>query len=193
MHTYAAMRGKDLARHLSTAGSASLLDLGCGPGTFAFHLAMENPELRITLADVPGVLEVARDIRTRYPVVHEVSYVPMDASCDAIPGTYDIVLASNFLQCFNEQDRTALLGRIYQAVNPGGSIVVQAQHLQADRVGVRWAVLVDLNLLCTTKEGRNHTVAETVQWLTDAGFVRLEHNPMSALGTMSYVRGYRPL
>jgi hypothetical protein len=154
---------------------------------------MENPDLRVTLADVPGVLEVAREIQSRYALIHQVDYLPMDASCDAIAGTYDIVLASNFLQCFHEKDRTALLARIFQAINPGGSLVVQAQHLQPDRVGVRWAVFVDLNLLCTTRDGRNHTIAETKNWLTDAGFVNLECNPMSVFGTMSYVRGYRPL
>ena len=192
MHNYAATRGKGLARYLNTRDLRSILDLGCGPGTFAFHLATENPNLKITLADVPGVLEVTREIHAKYPLVNQVEYLPMDASCDEIPGTYDLVLASNFLQCFEDSQRSLLLSKIFQSVRPGGSLVVQAQHLQPDRRGGRWAVFVDLNLLCTTDSGRNHTMEQTATWLSEAGFVNLEHNNMSVFGTTSFVRGYRP-
>ena len=193
MHNYAATRGKDLARHLDTNGLQSILDLGCGPGTFAFHLASENPNLRITLADVPGVLEVTREIQAKYRLDNQFEYLPLDASCDEIPGNYDLVLASNFLQCFKDGERSLLLSRIFNSLRPGGSIVVQAQHLQSDRMGGRWAVFVDLNLLCTTESGRNHTMEQTANWLSEAGFVDLEHNKMSIFGTTSFVRGYRPV
>ena len=192
MHNYAATRGKDLARHLDTSRLQSVLDLGCGPGTFGFHLASSNPGLRLTLADLPGVLEVTREIQASYSLPNPIEYLPLDASCDEIPGEYDLVLASNFLQCFNEPERTALLGRIYQAVRPGGSLVVQAQHLKGDRQGGRWALFVDLNLLCTTEHGRNHTMEESAGWLQEAGFVDIEKNSMSVFGTTSFVRGYRP-
>jgi len=56
MHNYASLRGKELADFLSTEGCTSLLDLGCGPGTYAFHLGMRNPGLELYLADHPVVL-----------------------------------------------------------------------------------------------------------------------------------------
>jgi 8-O-methyltransferase len=192
MHNYAATRGKDLARYLDMSNLQSVLDLGCGPGTFGFHLASSNPKLRLTLADLPWVLEVTREIQASYSLPNPIDYLPLDAGCDAIPGEYDLVLASNFLQCFDEVARTALLGRIYQAVRPGGSLVVQAQHLQSDRQGGRWALFVDLNLLCTTEHGRNHTMDESAGWLEEAGFINIERNSMSVFGTTSFVRGYRP-
>jgi hypothetical protein len=70
--------------------------------------------------------------------------------------------------------------------------VVQAQHLQSDRQGGRWALFVDLNLLCTTEHGRNHTMDESAGWLEEAGFINIERNSMSVFGTTSFVRGYRP-
>jgi hypothetical protein len=47
MHNYAAIRGKELARYLNTTQNKTLLDLGCGPGTYAFHLGVRNPKLRL--------------------------------------------------------------------------------------------------------------------------------------------------
>jgi SAM-dependent methyltransferase len=192
MHNYAAVRGKELARYIDTQKLHSLLDLGCGPGTFAYHLAAGNPKMRLTLADLPGVLEVTREIARGYQLPNELEFLSLDASRDEIPGSYDLVLASNMLQCFDDRERSELLKRIYVALRPGGSIVVQAQHLQSHRQGGRWAVLVDLNLLCTTHHGRNHTMEESAGWLADAGYVDLERNPMSVFGTTSFVRGYRP-
>jgi hypothetical protein len=47
MENYAALRGKELVRFLDTSKSQSLLDLGAGPGVYAFHLGMHNPKLKL--------------------------------------------------------------------------------------------------------------------------------------------------
>jgi SAM-dependent methyltransferase len=191
MHNYAALRGKELVHYLDTSGCKTMLDLGCGAGSYAFLLGEHDPSLKLYLADLPEVLEAAKEVRTRYLLENEVYYLPLDAATDEIPGSYDLILVSNLLYCFAEPVRSQLLERLYHALNPGGSLVVQAQFLQENRLGGRWAIYVDLNLLCTTANGRNHTVEETNHWLAGAGFVNLEYCPMSVFGTNSFVRGYR--
>jgi SAM-dependent methyltransferase len=191
MHNYASLRGKELAHYLDTRSCKTLLDLGCGAGTYAFHLGMRNPSLQLYLSDLPEVLETAKEIRSRYPINNEVHYLPLDAATDEIPGSFDMILTSNMLHCFVEKERTALLNRLYHALNPGGSLVVQAQYLKEDRRGGRWAIYVDLNLLCTTKNGRNHTVEETKGWLERAGFTKIQYCPMSVYGANSFLRAYK--
>lgn len=191
MHNYAGLRGKELAHYLDISGCKSMLDLGCGGGTYAYLLGMKNPGMRLYLADFPEVLEVAREIRQDYPIENKVEYMPLDAASDPIPGSYDLILVSNMLHCFDEAQRNRLLRQLYQATNPGGSLVVQAQYLQENRMGGRWAIFVDLNLLITTAKGRNHTPAETKAWLEETGFRDIEYNPMSIFGANAYVRGYK--
>ena len=191
MHNYASLRGKELAHYLDTSACKSLLDLGCGSGTFAFHLGMKNPNLRLHLSDLPAVLEVTRTVQTKYYLQNEVIYLPLDAAQDEIPGVYDLILVSNMIQCFDQPTRTKLLRRLHNALTAGGSLVVQAQYLQENRTGGRWAVYVDLNLLCTTQTGRNHTIEETKRWLAETGFANIEYCPMSVYGTTSFVRGYK--
>jgi len=94
MHNYAAVRGKELSRYIDGKHLNSLLDLGCGPGTFAYHLAAGNPQMRLTLADLPGVLEVTREITLGYQLPNEMEFLSLDASRDDIPGSYDLVRAS---------------------------------------------------------------------------------------------------
>jgi SAM-dependent methyltransferase len=191
MHNYASLRGRELADFLSTTGCTSLLDLGCGPGTYAFHLGMRNPGLDLYLADHPVVLDTAKEVQARYPLKNDVHYLPLDALKDDIPGSYDMILVSNMLHGLGENASRALLKRLYNSVNRGGSLVVQAQYLRDDRLGGRWPVFLDLIQLCVTENGRNHSPGETKRWLEEAGFRDVEFCAMTLLNTNSFLRGYK--
>ena len=191
MHNYASLRGKELAAFLDTSQCRTMLDLGCGPGTYAFHLGIKNPGLALHLLDFPGVLDVTREVRENYGIRNEVRYLPLDVAKDEIPGSYDLVLISNALHMMSEEQCRALISRVYDSVAPGGSLVIQAQFLRDDRMGGRWPVLLDLIQLCITPAGRNHSVLETRAWMVEAGFKDIEHRKMSLLNTNSFMRGYK--
>lgn len=191
MHNYASLRGKELARFLDTSDVKTVLDLGCGPGTYAFNLGLANPKLEIFLLDLPEVLEVAKDVQKRYNITNKVHYIPLDAMKDNVPGTYDMVIVSNTLHMLGERQSRDLINRLYNSVANGGSLVIQAQYLPDDRVSRRWPVLLDLIQLCITTEGRNHAIGETKQWMEDAGFGEIEYQPMTLLNTNSYLRAYK--
>ena len=192
MHNYAVVRGRELASFLDTTGAQTLLDLGCGPGTYAFHLAQANPALELYLLDLPGVLEVAKEVAVRYALPGPVHYLPIDVTSDEpIPGEYDIVLVSNTLHMLGESDSRELLRRLYPTVASGGSLVIQAQFLNNDKMGARWPIFLDLIQLCITPRGRNHTEGETRWWMEEAGFQDVGACPMTLLNTNGYLRGYR--
>ena len=191
MHNYASLRGTELADFLSTNGCKSLLDLGCGPGTYAFHLGNRNPSLDIYLADHPVVLETAKEIQTRYSLKNDIHYVPLDALKDDITGSYDMILVSNMLHGLGEIASRTLIKRLYNSINDGGSLVIQAQYLRDDRLGGRWPIFLDLIQLCVTENGRNHSPDETKRWLEEAGFRDIEFCAMTLLNTNSYLRGYK--
>ena len=193
MHNYASLRGKELARFLDTTTFRTLLDLGCGPGTYAFHLAMRNPNLQLYLLDFPGVLPITKEVQMRYPIKNEVHYLPLDAVNDEIPGSYDMILLSNTLHMLGEKACQNLIKRLYKSVNAGGSLVIQAQYLQNNRLGGRWPVLLDLIQLCTTPQGRNHSIAETRRWLEEAGFADIQFCGMSLLNTNSFLHSHKPV
>ncbi len=191
MHAYVAIYGRELARYLDTNFCTSLLDLGCGPGTYAFYLGTQNPALSLYLLDFPEVLRVAEEIQGRYALENDVHYLAADALQDEIPGRYDIILVSNTLHQLGPQVSAELVKRLYDSVAPGGSLVIQARFLRDDRLGDKVPVLLDLLELCITSAGRNHSVAETREWMEDAGFCNLEFCPMSMFNENSFLRGYR--
>jgi len=191
MHNYASLRGKELARYLDTTGCEKFLDLGCGPGAYAFHLGMANPKLQLFLLDFPEVLDVAKEVQGQYALRNKIYYIPADAVKEEITGEYDLILISNTLHVLGPEASRKLIKRLYKSLKSGGSLVIQAQFLSDDRVGGRWPVLLDLILLCTTPAGRNHSVQETTRWLKEADFSDIEFRAMSFLNTNSYIRAYR--
>ena len=78
MHNYARSRGSELASFLDLSGYKTLLDVGTGPGTYAFELAAKYRQLDISLLDLPPVLEVAREIEQRYTLQKPPHYLPLD-------------------------------------------------------------------------------------------------------------------
>jgi SAM-dependent methyltransferase len=191
MHNYASLRGKELADFLNTEGCKSLLDLGCGPGTYAFHLGMRNPGLGLYLADHPTVLETTKEVQTKYSLKNDIHYLPLDALKDDIPESYDMILVSNMLHGLGEDASRVLIRRLYKSVNHGGSLVIQAQFLRDDHLGGRWPVFLDLIQLCVTDNGRNHSPGETRRWLEEAGFKNIEFCGMTLLNTNSFLRGFK--
>ena len=85
-----------------------------------------------------------------------------------------------------------LIGRLFEVVAPGGSLIVQAQYLDVEGKSNRWPALLDLAMLCTTHGGRNHSVAETRRWMEEAGFRDVELTPLSMFNTNSFLTGLRP-
>lgn len=191
MHNYASLRGKELADFLDTRGCKSLLDLGCGPGTYAYHLGLRNPELDLYLGDHPTVLETAKEVQARYHLKNKIHYIPIDAMKEDIPGQYDLILVSNMLHGLGEKNSRQLINRLYSSVNDQGSLVIQGQLLKDDRMGPRWPVFLDLIQLCVTENGRNHAPEETKQWMLDAEFKDVELCSMTLLNTNSFLRGYK--
>ena len=191
MHNYASLRGKELADFLDIGSTTTLLDLGCGPGTYAFNLGQRHPGLVLNLLDLPDVLEIAKELQAHYAVKNRVNYIAMDALKDDIPGSYDMVLVSNTLHMLGEDACRELIKRLFSSVNRGGSIVIQAQYMQDDMMGGRWPIFLDLIQLCTTDKGRNHSVSETKKWMEDAGFRKMEYCRMTLLNTNGFLRAYR--
>ncbi len=193
MHHYASLRGGELPDFLDAGDARTLLDVGSGPGTYSFLLAHRFPQLKVTLLDTPPVLEVARELARKEGLADRVRCLPLDVLREPIPGRYSLVLVSNTLHLLGPEASLELLADLYPVVEPGGSIVVQAQFLEDGRRHPRWPVLLDLILLCGSRRGANHSFEETERWLAEAGFTDLERCSMSLTNTNSFIRGRRPV
>ena len=152
--------------------SGRALDIAAGHGLFGIVLAQKNPGLKITALDWPKVLEVAQRHAKQMGVGDRYSLIAGDAFTVDMQGPYDVVLLTNLLHHFNEQQCTALLKRIRAALRPPphGKLVTLEFIPNADRISPPMSATFPLVMLATTAEGDAYTFAQLDGMLRAAGF-----------------------
>jgi ubiquinone/menaquinone biosynthesis C-methylase UbiE len=105
---------------------ARLLDVGGNTGKFAIRCARHDPEVQVTLLDLPGQLAKAAEAVDAAGFSARIDGHPIDLldAAQPFPGGYDVVWMSQFLVCFPEDDIVHLLRRGAAALAEGGSLYI---------------------------------------------------------------------
>lgn len=109
-----------------------MLDLGGGHGMFALYFVAAHPSMTAVVFDRPGVVAVAEDFSREYRLQDRVTGRVGDYLTDAIGSGYDLVWACSTLN-FARQELDALIGKIYDALNPGGVFISFQDGLTHER------------------------------------------------------------
>lgn len=187
MDAYARTRGLEFIDALDLDGVGTLLDVGCGPGTYSLALVERDPALHAILLDLPGPIEHASGLVAERGLRSRVTLAAQDAFGYEPPEPVDLILISNVCHMLGPERSAALVARCARWVRPGGRLVIQAEYLDGQRTSPRWPAFLNLIMQATTEGGRNHTIAETTAWLTAGGWSDVRHVPMSPWNVNSYL------
>ena len=163
----AAKRLTDLAPLLP---GSTLLDVAGGSGIFAAEYARRTPDLKATLFDLPPTLEVARDILHAEGLEDLVEYAPGDYLSDPFPGPVDTILLSNVFQTESEENGLVILRRAYEALKPGGTLLVHGVMGEANGPQNPGVSLFSLQMYVLFDNGRTYSADQISQWLAQERF-----------------------
>lgn len=103
-----------------------ILDIGANTGKFSLQCLKQNATVHLNLLDLGGQLQMgARNIREaghpddRFNLIEHNILTP-----DAIPGHYDVIWMSQFLDCFSDDEIVHILQKCKAALKPGGRILI---------------------------------------------------------------------
>ncbi|MBF0612008.1 MAG: hypothetical protein HQL55_12880 [Magnetococcales bacterium] len=170
---------RQIVKIIDFSNCHSLLDLGGGPGVYAMEFMAENPQLNGVLIDLPITLASAVPFIQQSPVAHRLTCKGVDFyQPDADIGQgYDAVLISNVLHVEGEEANRLLLKKVYDAMLPGGILLLHETIINPDRISPQERALFAVNMLVHTQRGNCYTFEEMAGWLTEAGFVRILLEP----------------
>ncbi|WP_437336670.1 class I SAM-dependent methyltransferase [Sorangium sp. So ce394] len=96
----------------------TLLDIGGNTGRWAIQCCTHDPDVRVTILDLPGQLEDARVNVEQNGLLGRVMGTPIDFldHGQAFPTGFDAIWMSQFLVCFSEADITQILRRARAAM-----------------------------------------------------------------------------
>ncbi|HEX7241221.1 MAG TPA: methyltransferase [Longimicrobiaceae bacterium] len=150
-----------------------LLDLGGGHGIYAAAFCSRHPELHATLFDLPEALEAGREILADAGLEGRIHFQGGDLLSDDFGTGYDVVLLASVVHCLLPEDSARLLGRVRDALNPGGMVIVAEQVTEGrpDDTVLRQAFLQMFSLNLFHLMGGQLYSEETIAgWLTGSGF-----------------------
>jgi 2-polyprenyl-3-methyl-5-hydroxy-6-metoxy-1,4-benzoquinol methylase len=148
-----------------------LLDVGGGSGVFPIQLCRRYPHMSATVFDLAHVCVMAKEKIRQAGLDTVIAVAAGDFRTDAgLPGGHDVILLSNVLHDWDEATGRALLHKCWQALEPGGAILICELLLNPERTGPAAAALMGMNMVVETRGGKNYSETEYVTWLTDVGF-----------------------
>jgi len=166
-----------LATQIDLSGRRSLLDLGGGPGTYAIHFCLENPELMGTVYDLPGTEVFARKIIEQFGLPDRIDFMPGDYFNNDLKGRYDVVWISHILHAAGPAECRMILEKAVSVLEPKGMVLVHDFILDDSFDGPLFPSLFSLNMLVNTKRGQTYSQGQIEEMLLSTGFKEIRRLP----------------
>jgi cyclopropane fatty-acyl-phospholipid synthase-like methyltransferase len=173
-------QGKNLVENVELSGKQKLLDLGCGTGRYSIALCQANPQLKAVLIDQKEPLEMARRLVDESKLSDRITIIEGDMNTVELDNDYDAVLISGVVLIVSEEMCRQVFRRIYNALRPGGLIIVQ-DYMQIDHSPKRHFLdmMMDLYVLVAFAPNAGDRKGDDVaSWLTEAGFNNPKQIPL---------------
>jgi hypothetical protein len=158
-----------IADEIDLKGRHHLLDLGGGPGTYAIHFCLANPELRATVYDLPTTEPFALRTLERFDLLDRIGFVPGNYMEEEIKGTYDVAWLSQILHGEGPDDCEQMIQKTVSVLESGGLILIHDFILNENLDGPLFPALFSLNMLINTPEGQSYSEGQISSMLANAG------------------------
>lgn len=130
-----------------------ILDVGAGSGAVAAGFMERFPAMRATLMDIPEVLEYTRELIKARGLEGKTAFCPANIleSWPVNREGFDLIILSNIVHAYAEQEIADILQKAAEALKPGGIMLIHdffLEHYSSK------AALFDLNMFINTYNGK---------------------------------------
>lgn len=165
-----------IARQFPWDDYKTFADVGGAQGGLPVQIALAHPHLTGVNFDLPEVRPVFEKFVAAHGLSDRLSFRPGDFFKDAMPRA-DVLVMGHILHDWNLEQKRALLAKAYEALPPGGALIVYEALIDDERRENTLGLLMSLNMLIETPGGFDYTGADCRRWMREAGFreTRVEH------------------
>ncbi|MDR3457105.1 MAG: class I SAM-dependent methyltransferase [Verrucomicrobiae bacterium] len=158
-----------------------LLDVGGNTGKWAVQCAQYNPQVQITIADLPRQLTFARKTIRQHKLQNRVAVYPIDvlAKSQPFPQGYDAIWMSQFLDCFGEEQIIAVLRRAARAMKKDATLYILEPFWdrQANETAANCLQQISLYFTCIANgSSQMYHSADLIRCLTQSGLKVVEEH-----------------
>ena len=173
-------QARQLVQSLDIKDRRNLLDLGGGAASYSIALCEANLQLKAVVIDRKEPLAVAKSFVEQSSSSDRITLLEGSFFETDIGIGYDVCLISGVVLISPEEDCRRLFMLAFDALEPGGLVVVQDyMRLDDNPQRKRLDTLEDLYVLVTFNPGAgDREGAEVTSWLEEAGFINPKSVPL---------------
>ncbi|MBV9112815.1 MAG: methyltransferase [Hyphomicrobiales bacterium] len=161
----------------------TFMDLGSAQGMVPATLAHAHPHLMGIGFDLPPVKPVFEEFIAHRGVEDRVRFQGGNFFEDPLPKV-DVIVMGHILHDWDLAQKKVLLGKVFDALPKGGSVVVYDAIIDDDRRKNAFGLLMSLNMLIETPGGFDYTGEDCRAWMRKAGFSNVRVEPLVGVDSM---------
>ncbi|MBJ6750320.1 methyltransferase [Geomonas anaerohicana] len=192
MFNLAMLLAPKIVPQIDLQGRRRLLDLGGGPGTYAIHFCLHNPQLDAVICDLPTTRSFAEQTVARFELSDRIGFVAADFEQDDLPEGFDVAWLSHVLHGIGPDACVRVLKKAVQALEHGGLVLIQEFILDDKKDAPVFPALFSLNMLLGTPEGQAYSQGELFDMLEQAGATDVRRLPIELPNGAGVIAGGVP-
>jgi len=174
MHMRAKQQAPEIIAMLDLTNVENVLDVGGGPGTFAFAFVNAKQGLKAIVFDLPNVIPLTQKYIADEGFTGRVATATGDYLKDDLGNGYDLIFLSAIIHSNSPEENILLFSKCYKALNKKGQLVVLDFIMDDNRISPVAGAMFALNMLVGTKSGDTYTETEIKEWMKKTGFSGFE-------------------
>lgn len=167
-----------LADKFDFGGYQTVCDVGGATGQLSIILAQRHPHLRCTSFDMAVVEPIAARTIKEAGVEDRVFTTSGDFFADPLPAA-DVITMGMILHDWNLERKLQLIRSAYEALSPGGALIVVENLIDDERRENVFGLMMSLNMLIEFGDAFDFTGADFRGWCQSAGFRSVEVLPLA--------------
>jgi SAM-dependent methyltransferase len=164
----------------------SVLDVGGCQGSMAGQLVIAHPGLAGHVFDLPQLAPLFAERMAELGTAGMVTFHGGDFFRDPLPHA-DVLIFGHVLHNWPRGKREELVHQAFQAVNPGGVLLVHDRMLDDLHANID-NLVASLIMALVTEHGAEYPIAELTQIAAAAGFASVSHQPLDDNETLVVCR-----
>lgn len=178
-----------LAEAIDLSKRHNLLDLGGGPGTYAIHFCLKNPQLKATVFDLPATRPFAEKTIKKFHLSNRIKFIGGSYLKNRIRGSYDVVFLSHILHAAGQEDCRKIIQKAVSVLESRGIIVVHDFLLNNTMDAPLFPALFSLNMLLGTKAGQSYSEKQIRDMFAQAGVKEIQRLPFKGANDSGVITG----
>jgi ubiquinone/menaquinone biosynthesis C-methylase UbiE len=178
-HFYSDYAFPEVLPHVYKNKPKTLLDIGGNTGKWSMQSFAFDPDVKITIMDLPGHVGTAKDQIEEKGYGDRVSFYPCNVLNESqpFPKGFDAIWMSQFLDCFSDAQIVSILQRCREALSHDGYIYILETFWDRQRFETSAFSLQQTSLYFTTMANGNSQMYDSnvfIKCVKDAGLEVVE-------------------